>query len=99
MSPTYVFDRKTGPGWPEPVNPSPRLDAYKLSVPSEPRRGPNAHEPVEMLEVFSHCWLSVWQCPICRQGYELRKDELPKGFVGVDCAGDAMRESVEDANE
>lgn len=96
MSPTYVFTRKTGPGWPEPVNPSPRLDAYKLSVPSEPRRGPNAHEPVEMLEVYGHPWQRLYQCPVCKEGYEM---DAESKAVGVSCAGDAMLESVEEPNE
>jgi hypothetical protein len=53
------------------------------------------HWPTECVEVFSHPWLRVWQCPHCRQGHELRADEAQK-VIGMACYGDGACEVYEE---
>lgn len=77
------------------MNPNPDPSRYKLDA----KPGPYSygkHAPTEMLEVYGHPWQRLYQCPVCKDGYEM---DAESKAVGVSCAGGAMLESVEEPNE
>lgn len=58
----------------------------RVAIPHQP--APPAHWPEDCAEVYSHPWLRIFQCPVCKQGHEFKADELGPEIVGLACFGD-----------
>lgn len=75
------------------------LDSYKFRDHPQPTRGPRAHEPVEMMEGLCLFRVRGWRCPVCGREESRCEEDLPAGFIGLTCHGDAVMEGVEEPNE
>lgn len=62
---------------------------------AQPQRGPRAHEPVEMKELLVWGPMRAWRCHVCNRVEDRYMIDLPAGFIGITCHGDAVMEGVE----